>query len=692
LGVRALVGRLFNPDDDAPGKKPVAVISYTYWQRRFASDPSVLGRTIYVGRVPFVVIGVTSPRFFGRNTAGVSADIVLPMEFQRELGLKDHDTFEIMGRLMPDVTSEQARADLTVVYQQELMRQAGTQNSRQTDLEVGAQKIVLTPAAHGTSLPTDDFSSDMRILAAVVGVALLIACVNVAGLLVARGSGRRKEIAIRQAIGASRERLIRQLLVESFVLAGLGGLLGLLFANWGASLLLGLLVTDGSPLPQAGLDLWTVGFTVAASLLTGLFFGLGPAFIGTRVGLNAVLKGSDEPAGSRGNSGRGLAISQVALSLSLLIGAGLLLRSLQHLYEVQTGFEREAVVQTWVFPVLSGFGHAQEMALYPRLVEKFSAIPGVRSASVSRLRMIYGHWYRDVWTHNTGADARESRQVYCDPVGPRFFETMGIPLVGGREFSVADTQTSTRVAIISESMAKRFFPEGNPIGRRFRFDAQPGNGEVEVVGVVRDIKHRMDSAERPESAWIPYTQVPSEMLGQMNFLIRTEVAPASIVSSLREQARSVAANLPLVGVETQAAEVDEYLAGRRSMATLLSAFAALALGLASIGLYGTISYSVRARTRELGIRFALGAQRSEILWMVLRETLGLTAIGMAIGVPLALGGTRLVASMLFGVKGTDATTISLTVLVMCAATALLAGYLPARRATRVDPLVALRYE
>jgi predicted permease len=281
--------------------------------------------------------------------------------------------------------------------------------------------------------------------------------------------------------------------------------------------------------------------------------------------------------------------------------------------------------------------------------------------------------------------------VYCDPVGPRFFATMGIPLLLGREFSAADTETSSKVAIISESLARKFFPNVNPLKRRFGFDSARSSGDIEVIGVVKDVKHHLEDQRLPESVWIPYTQATTEMYGQMNFLVRTTTDPASVIPALREQARSVDKSLPLVGVETQEAEIDEYLGDQRSMATLLSFFAALALALATIGLYGTMSYAVGRRTRELGIRFALGAQRGEVQRMVLRETMSLVAIGVAIGVPVALAAARLLSSMLFGVKTTDAATVSTAILVMCA-TALVAGYLPARRAARVDPMVALRYE
>ena len=695
LGVRPFLGRTFTAEDDQPGKKPVVVISYAYWKRRFASDPAAIGKSVYLGRIPFTVIGVTSPQFSGRNVAGRSADVVLPMFLHPQLGLNDHDTFEIMGRLSPGVTVERARADLDVIYQQVLTQQAGSQVSPQVEQQIRAQRIVLKPGIRGASQPTNNFAAEMRILASVVGVALLIASVNVAGLLLARASARQKEIAVRLALGASRGRLIRQLLTESVLLAALGGALGLLLAKWGVGLLLVALSHGDTAIPfELSPNLRILAFTGAVSLLTGILFGLAPALTGTRVDLNPILKGSEGQSKSRVSHQsltKSLVISQVAVSLSLLIAAGLLLQSLKQSYAVDTGFERDKVLQMWVFPALSGYDHPAEMIFYRELLDKLKATPGVQSASLSRLRMIFGRWYRDVWVQGAAPDAAQTRQVYCDPVGPRFFETMGIPVLLGREFSVGDTETSPKVAIVSESMARKFFPNQNPLGRHFGFDAARSSGNIEIVGVVRDVRHHLEDERPRQAAWIPYTQAPADMYGQMNFLVRTAVDPASLVSTLQDQAQSVDKNVPLVGIETQEAEIDEYLSGQRSMAALLGFFAALALVLASIGLYGAMSYVVGRRTRELGIRLALGAQRKSMLWMVLRETLSLVAIGVVIGVPVALAATRLISSMLFGVKTTDPATISIAIFVMCAV-ALLAGYIPARRAMRVDPMVALRYE
>jgi predicted permease len=694
LGVNAFIGRTFTPDDDHVGKKPVVVISYPFWQKRFAKNEEVIGKTIYVGQTPFSIVGVTSAHFFGRNVAGRSADVVLPMWVQPQLRLKDHDTFDIMARLKPDIGLEQARANLDVAYRQVLTEEAASSASAEAEA-TRASKIVLRSALHGEDRPTDNFATEIRVLAAVVGVALLMASVNIAGLLLARASSRQKEIAVRVAIGAARERLIRQLLTESVLLAMMGGALGLLLAKWGVGLLLSVLSYGYSLVPfDLNPNLKVLAFTSGISALTGILFGLAPALSGTRVNLNPVLKGRHGGEGF-GVLHRGLAnslvVAQVALSLALLIGAGLLLRSLKQLYAVDTGYDREKVLTMWVFPALSGYDHMHEMSLYQELHGKLSDIPGVESASLSRLMMIFGRWNRKVWVHGEATHSLDAREVYCDPVGPHFFQTMGIGLLLGREFSASDTETSSKVAIISESMARIFFPGENPLGRRFGFDGAKSSGDIEVVGVVKDVKHHVGHEEQPEAAWIPYTQAPPDMYGQMTFLVRTAAPPDSIIPAIRDQAKSIDKTLPLSNIKSEAAELDNYLGGWRSMGTLLGFFSGLALILAALGLYGAMSYLVERRTKELGIRLALGAQKRGILWMVVREAFLVVAAGVAIGAPMAVAASRLISSMLFMVKPTDFATIFSAILVM-SIVALLAAYLPARRATRVDPIVALRYE
>jgi predicted permease len=673
LGVSAILGRTFTADDDQAGKQPAAVISSGYWRRRFGRDPAVIGKTIYLAKIPFTVIGVTSPEFYGLNVAGRSADVVLPMYMQSRLALGDHNTFGIMARLKPGAGPEQARADLDVIYQQALTQMAGSGISPKAQQEIRAQKIQLKPGIRGDSTP--GFDSELRILLAVVSVVLLIACLNIANLLLARAMGRQREIAVRLSLGAGRGRVIRQLLTESILLAALGGVLGLLVAQWLVSGLLAVFSSGNDPIPfDLKLDMRILAFTGAVSLLTGILFGLAPALAATKVDLIPMLKGAEgESRPLRRRLTKALVIAQVALSLALLIGAGLLIRSLQQLYRVDTGYERDKLLTMWVYPALIGYDRAKELRLYREAVENLNAIPDVQSASLARRALGIGKG--------------------LNPVGPRFFETAGIGLLQGREFSTADTETAPRVAIISESMAQMFLPNVNPIGQPIPDELGKLAGldrDVQIVGVVRDTR-RLWSPTGELGIYIPYTQAPPQELGQMQFFVRTAGKPMNIVSAVRQQIQSIEKDLPLVGVATQDEAVKGQAREERSMAMLLGFFGALALVLSSIGLYGTMSYAVSRRTRELGIRLALGAQRKDLLWMVLREALQQVVIGVAIGIPVALAGARMIASMLFGVKTTDPATISVAVLVM-GAIALAAGYLPARRATKVDPIEALRCE
>jgi predicted permease len=671
LGVSAILGRTFTAEDDQAGKQPVAVISSGYWERRFGRDPAVVGKTIYLAKIPFTVIGVAPPGFSGLNVAGASANVVMPMFMQPRLALGDHNTFKVMARLKPGAGPEQARADLDVIYQQALTQMAGPGISPQAQQEIRSQKIRLKSGIRGNSTPW--FASELPILLAVVSVVLLIACLNIANLLLARAVGRQREIAVRLSLGASRGRVIRQLLTENLLLATLGGLLGLLVAQWFVSGLLVVIANGNDPIPfDLKLDPGILAFTSAVSLLTGILFGLAPALAATRVDLIPMLKGAEgESRPIRRRLTKSLVVAQVALSLALLIGAGLLIRSLQQLYQVDTGFERDKILTMWVYPALIGYDRAKEMRLYREAMENLNAIPGVQSASLARYALSLG--------------------AGVNPVGPRFFETTGIALLQGREFSSADSETAPKVVIISESVARRVMPDINPIGQPIPdelADLADLDKDVQIVGVVRDTRGLWSPIGDP-AVYIPYTQASPQQLGQMKFFVRTAGNPMNIVSAVRQQIQSIEKDLPLVGVTTQADEVMKLAGEERSMAMLLGFFSALALVLSSIGLYGTMSYAVSRRTRELGIRLALGAQQKDLLRMVVREALQQVVVGVAIGIPVALAGARMIASMLFGVKTTDPVTISVAVLVMVTV-AFVASYFPARRATKVDPTAALR--
>jgi ABC-type antimicrobial peptide transport system permease subunit len=673
LGVSALRGRTFTAADDQPGKEPVAVISHGYWERRFGSDPAAVGQTIYVGKMPVTVIGVTPPGFSGRQVAGAPPEIVLPMFLHEQLALRDHNTFAVMARMKPGVSLAQARAELDAIYHQVLRQEA--EPSAQAEQELRARRIELRSGLRGELEFGSNDRLRVRIVLAIVGLILLIACINVANLLLARASGRQKEIAVRLSLGAGRWRLIRQLLTESGLLALLAGALGLLLAHWLVDIFLKVLPFEGGDKTAFHVDLRTLAFTGVVSLLAGVLFGLVPSLLATRIDLNQMLKGAEGRTASRRARQRlakSLVIAQVALSLALLLGAGLLIRSLQQVYAVDVGFDRDKVLHMWVYPTLLGYDYEQEMRLYRALLERFRAQPGVASASLSRYGLLKDGNF----------------------VGPGFFETLGIGLAQGREFSTADTASSPKVAIINEVTAQRYFPNVNPVGRPLPEELRrPGRlgRDVLIVGVARSFKRYLRQEQPGDGIFIPYTQAPPESLGQIVFYVRATGDPASLIPALRQQARAVEPDLALLNPQTITAGLEQNESDERALAALLSFFSALALALAGIGLYGTISYSVSRRTNELGIRMALGAQKRDVLWLVLREAFWQFALGVVIGIPLALAGARLIASLLFGVQATDPRTISISALVMLAV-ALLAGYIPAGRASKVDPLVALRYD
>jgi ABC-type antimicrobial peptide transport system permease subunit len=673
LGVPAVLGRTFTIADDKAGKEPVAVISYTYWERRFGRDPAAVGKTIYAGKIPFAVIGVTPPSFFGRSVAGRSADVILPLFMHAQLRLRGegHSTYEIVARLKPNINLEQARTDLELIYQQ-ILRQEVASTSAQVDQANAAQRIELLPALRGQQNWLNDFATQLPILLAVVGLVLLIACVNVANLLLVRAAARQKEIAVRLSLGASRGRLVRQLLTESTLLAVLGGVLGLVLALWAEDFLLALISSGQTAIPaDLRLNVKMLAFTGVISLLTGLLFGLAPALAATRINLTRMLKEGDAGAESRPRRlTKLLVVAQVALSLILLAGAGLLIGSLRQLYAVDTGFERNQVLTMRVLPALINFDQARERRLYQELLTKLNAIPGVQSASLARFVAGRG-----------------------GPVAPRYFETMGIGLVQGREFFITDTADSSKVAVISESVARKYFPGANPLGQLLPNELAKGFGgaSIEIVGVVKDVKERLRSQRWTENVYVPYTQVPPQRLGQANFLVRVVGNPQSLIPALRREAQAVEQDLAFEAIKTQAEETNQWITEERSLATLLTFFALLALGLASLGLYGVMSYTVAQGTREIGIRLALGAEPRNILKLVVGHGMLLAGTGVVLGLVGAIALTRVMNSWLFGLSATDPLTFSVMALLLLVV-ALLACYLPARRATKVDPMVALRYE
>jgi len=528
---------------------------------------------------------------------------------------------------------------------------------------------------------------------------LLIACANVASLLVARGTARQRELAVRLAIGAGRWRLIRQLLTENIFLAFMAGCLGMLLAFWLGQLLSALISERPTPVSP---DMRVLGFTAAVSLLTGVFFGLLPALRATRVNLSPALKegafgagsSSLRPARSHWGLGKSLVAAQIGLSLTLLIGAGLLLRSLQHLSKVDVGFDRENVLVMWVLPTMVGYDSPKEYSLCWQLLDRLSALPGVQSASLSRLQLFSGFWSRTVSIPGYTSGAQEEMRVSCNTTAPKFFATFGIPLLLGRDFTPADSATAPKVAIISESMARQYFRDENPVGNHFRFTGEDATGDVEIVGVVKDILTEFRDEEynrSPRAAYIPFTQAPPTMTGQAVIEVRTAASAREMAGAIREAAQALDKNLPVGTVQTQDEVVSRSLGEARSLSGLTAFFGLAALLLAAIGLYGTMAYSVGQRTREIGIRMALGAKRQSILNMVLREGMILAAVGLGVGMTMGAALTRLLSSQLYNLSATDPWTFT-AVSMFLMAVALVACYIPARRAMRVDPMEALRYE
>lgn len=691
LGVGVNLGRAIAVADDQPGQPPVAVISDAYWQRKFSRSSSAIGRNIDIKGMSFTIVGVAPARFFGTRVAPPAPDLWVPMVVHDHLALKDNTDVGLMARLPQGTPEGQASAELTLIYQQALADEAGASPPPDRLKEIQAQGIELRPAGRGG---LRQFSLQLRILTTVVGLVLLIACANIASLLLARGTGRQQEIAIRLAVGAGRRRLIRQLLTESVLLAIVGGALGLLFAWWGGDLLFALSGSEHAAIPPDGRIL---AFTAAMALLTGVLFGLAPALRATRVDLMHVLKENSRSfAGQRSRLqlGKALIVCQMVLSLILLIGAGLFLRTLGKLHQVDLGYERDHVLVPWVLPTLVGYEGPKELQLYQDLLDRLNALPGVRSASLSRMSLLFGYWGRRVSVPGVTPTAGERMEVAFNAIAPRFFETMGIPLLLGRDFSRRDTARAPRVAIVGEETARKYFPGQSPIGRQLRFDDPDGIGEVEIVGVVRDIRIvslKSDPRVSKLAVYVPFTQAPLSMMGQMQFKIRTIGNPRQIVESVRRAIFAINPDLPLRDVETQADLVDESLGEEHSLAMALSFFGVLAMLLASIGLYGTMAYAVSRRTSEIGLRLALGAHSRDVLWMVMRESLALVLMGAAAGVPVALAGGRLISSLLFGVSPADPLTLVVATLLLTAVAAL-ASWVPAHRASGLDAMTALRYE
>ncbi|HEV2690539.1 MAG TPA: ABC transporter permease [Bryobacteraceae bacterium] len=701
LGVNAAAGRVFTADDDRiPGGHPVAVISYRYWDRRFGRNGDVVGRTINISNTVYTIVGVAAKGFSGENISEPS-DVWIPMAMQSQAmpdrpGLLTHPTSMWMtniARLQPGVSAKAAQPLAQVLFQQMMKDRAGPAASPQVLQRLAQQHMELRQAGTGFAVQREIFGQPLKVLMIIVGLVLLIACANVANLLLARAAGRQREIAVRLAIGAGRSRIAQQLLTESLLLASMGGVIGLALALWGTNLLLAMAGSGRAPMNlEVPIDWRVLGFTAALCLITGILFGLAPATSASKVSLTPAL--SERGAGSAGVVGRFslgklLVISQVALSLLLLIGAGLFTRTLTNLKSQDLGFAREHVWLFWITPPSKSDG-APLAKLFDTVQQRISNLPGVVSASPSRNGLLSGFvGIRQVGVEGYTPKSDEDMGAQWSLVAPKFFDTIGMRLLLGRDFTDRDNEKAPRVAVINETMARDFFAGQNPVGRRFGMGGDEENA-IEIVGVVQDSKYFSLRDKNVRMVYLPYRQDTAHLI-MMCLAVRASGDQPGFTGRIRDEIRGIDPALVIPRIDTVEQQVDATLVEERLVAVLSGFFGVLAVMLACLGLYGVMAYTAARRTNEIGIRMALGATRSEVLTMVLKESLLLVALGIAIGVPATLAATRLVSSLLFGIRASDPLTIAGGAALMIAVAAL-AGFLPARRAARVDPMIALRYE
>lgn len=732
LGVKAAAGRLIGPEDDRlPGGGAVAVLSHDYWQSRFAGDPKIIGQTIRLNAFPMTVIGVSQPGFHGVDI-GYNPQVMVPVTMKKQMtpgwdALEDRRSrwVQVFARLKPGVTVAQAKASLQPIFK-DILRMEVQEHAFRTATKFTKDRFLestmdVLEGGQGRPQFRERFQTPLLVLMSIVGLVLLIACSNVANLLLARATARQKEIAVRFSLGASRSRVVAQLLTESVLLSVLGGTAGLLLAFVLDRYLLSLLPQGTSPLALTALpDFRVFAFTFAVSVLTGILFGLAPAFQGTRTELAPTLK---DQAGSVTGTGaiglrKGLVIAQVSLSLLLLIGAGLFVRSLRNLRLVDPGFRTSHLISFSVDPALNGYSKQRTRDFFKRLQSELQALPGVQAASLSRVRLLDGNQSdSSVKVEGYAAKDGENVQAWTNTVASGYFATMGIPLLAGREFQPSDERSiivedfdwsqpdarekyeaaearvtgASKYAVVNEQFARHYF--GNPasaVGRRFGFGLNPETKlDIEIIGVSRNTMYRNLRDEIPRQVFTPLLQA-SWNTG-MTVYVRSALDPDQMVTSITSRVKQLDAALPVFEMRTVDDQIDRSLLTERMIATLSASFGVIATLLATVGLYGVMAYTVARRTREIGIRMALGALSGQVIWLVMKDVLLYIAVGVALGLPAAFLLTGFVKTQLYGLTANDPATLAAATAVLILVAAL-AGYVPVLRASRISPTRALRYE
>jgi len=702
LGVNAFSGRtITSADDDRLGAHPVAVISYGFWKEKLGGNPAIVGSTMLFNNYPFTIVGVAAPGFYG-DTVGDQQDIWFPVSMQHELLpsrelLKDYRNswFHILARLKPDTTVEQAKANLNLVFQRLLDGPLGKDTLFTDKDSLRRLRIEVGDGAQGFSQLRGQYKQPLWLLMAIVGLVLLIACANLANLLFTRALARRREVAVRLAIGAPRSRIFRQFLIEGLVLSFAGGALGLLVAYWASGVLLRMSQTVGT---DVRLDIHVLLFTAGISVFTGLLFGSAPALRAIDLSIGETLKTRSEGQNSSNihpgewNWGKILVVAQVALSVAVLFAAGLMVQTLRNLRHVELKFDDSNLLLARVDPISAGYTTPQQRAqLSEQLATRFSSLPGVTQVTFAQNGLFFGDWAIDeIKIDGYIPSKTDDWNAATDRIGPNYFSTLRVPILRGREITAQDIATATHVTVINNAFAHFYFGGKDPIGRTLWITDGDKPDPYQIIGIASDFRSQSLRGDSSPTFYVPIAQSP-EAVGSLNFMIKTARHPDALSETVHKSIRELDSNLPILAVRTLSDRLDESMRSEILLARLSAFFGAFALLLACIGLYGTISYMVARKTRAIGVRMALGARPQDIFWMVLRQAVVLVIAGVCIGIPASMLSNSVTSSLLYGLKASDPRGMSLVILLLVGVSAV-AAYIPARRATKVNPITALRDE